>query len=797
MRVLRESNPFHDELCPNVECLRSVGLLQAYSTMPRTNLVPSGWVNLVALRLYVSGPERSSGEDILTDALVHQRTGAVELVRLVLGIRWNARTRRTLEDVRREFSRASSRRAHWLQRLGTSLITHWRVLRRDARPLARDRPSSTGPLALAPRRVQRLLRPAGLTGPPLRTLAERAAVAARAVWDFVDHHQCVLWLDNWCMLRWGTDPTNPEYTQNVTALAVLNLDTLLERPVATRGTTIPPFPGHPDLGYLLGHAQGAAALCTTGAARLHGRVAAINQTNLGVTDVRVPLDVQRTGMRSLRWHPLSLTEQTVSANVDLLELLETARQVQRRTTRQLPLLVDENIHYRVLRLLYATPFQDYDVRRYLADLPLVYGIWHAYKHTLLVVYRAYLPVLVHLEGLRGIQANSTGRSHRKVLYLEKLFAALLLCRPHVGDQLRARVEALRRSTSTRICAYSVQLLFGLHDLVFFYVPALLQLGFKVRECAWNGRPEGQVRGDTARGVLEHALLIQVHLLQDWSARTEYVKTISCALACWQPWYSRLPGCVFVEEACEAMLSRLAALCRHHPTNTTFEGTLRLFLTMPLPSDEPRDSRGSVRGELVHEMTRRVRALVGNPDGRLFPLPRDSGTFTWTDCVNTTWVAAGPVPRRPSSEDYAGVIRCALRTMVGSRAMGTDLLDWMRTHIPRASAEDVENREVTLVRLLRVQPRVRPPTIYAHMRVQGEDDPGAQLPSSSSAVTTGQAGDGAADDAGSMYDGAESLYEPPEDSSSDSYVSPAFTDWVSEDDSLRRSPSVATTDESSG
>ena len=769
--------------------------------MPRQSTsARAGFVNLVALRRYVAGRVRTDGNQILNDAFRHCLTGALELVRLVLGIRWNPRTRRSVDDAHREFTRQASQRAHWLHRLSTSLITHWRALRRDARPSSRETTTQTGPLALAPRRLQRLLRPTGLTGPPPRSLAERAKVASRTMWDFIHQQQCVLWLDNWCMLRWGTDPTNPEYTQNVTALAVLNLDTLLERPITTRSTTVPHYPGHPDLAYLIRHVEGAAALCTSSALRLHGRVDAINQLDPVASDIRVPLDVRRNAVRSLRWRPLSLTEQTVSANLDLLGILESVRDLQRRTTRQLPLLVDENIHYRVLRLMYSTTFAAYDMRRYLADVPLVYGIWHAYKHTLLVVFRAYLPVLVHLEGLRGMQGNSSGRSNRKVLYMEKLFASLLLSRAHVGSQVRARVAALARTPGAlRDSAYSVQILVGLHDLLFFYVPALLQLGFKVRECTWNGRPEGHVKGDTARSVLEHALLIQVHLLRDWSAGTEYVRTMSCALLCWQPWYSRLPGCVFVEESCEAMLSRMAAQCRRHPNITTFEGTLWMFLTLPLPSDEPRDSRGSVRHDLVIEMTRRVRSLLGNPDGRLFPLPRDSSNFTWTDCTYTSWLAAGPVPRRPSQEAYAGVMRASMRSLVANRSVGPDIHDWLRRHLASTAAEDVDDHSHSIARMQRWQLPVRTIPLSANLRggtpTQSEAAVATAAVSSTSVVTT-EGPDDSAEGSDVEYEPPESLYEPSDYESSDSFVSPAFTDWVSADDDDVESPSVACEEEGS-
>ena len=233
-------------------------------------------------------------------------------------------------------------------------------------------------------------------------------------------------------------------------------------------------------------------------------------------------------MRSLQWRPLTLSEQNVSATVDLLELLQTARDVQQRTGRLMPLLVDENIHYRVMRMLYSAPFARFDLHEYLGEIPLLYGVWHAYKHTVTVVYRVYLPVLVHLELVTAGADRTVARSHRRVLYMEKLFAALLLSRDHVLDQLRARLTAYRTSGAD-LRNYACQLLQGLHELLTCYAPALLHLGYKLRECTWNGRPDGPVKGDTARVLLEQCLLLQAHLQSDWRARTPYVRTIALAL----------------------------------------------------------------------------------------------------------------------------------------------------------------------------------------------------------------------------------------------------------------------------
>ena len=66
-------------------------------------------------------------------------------------------------------------------------------------------------------------------------------------------------------------------------------------------------------------------------------------------------------------------------------------------------------------------------------------------------------------------------------------------------------------------------------------------------------------------------MIQTHLLDDWLGRTPYVRTISLALVTWQPWMSRMPGCAFVEESGEAMLSRMASALRRQPHIIDFRG----------------------------------------------------------------------------------------------------------------------------------------------------------------------------------------------------------------------------------
>jgi hypothetical protein len=133
--------------------------------------------------------------------------------------------------------------------------------------------------------------------------------------------------------------------------------------------------------------------------------------------------------------------------------------------------------------------------------------------------------------------------------------------------------------------------------------------------------------------------------------------------------SSLPGCVFMEESCEAMNSRLAAACRRYPGITTFNGTLHLFLGLGLPTDVPNDSRDALRGGLVEYMARRMLAVIANPSGLQLPAQTDSTHFHWVDGASSTWAAPGPLARQLDPTAYVPIFQ---RAADAHRTTGTRL-----------------------------------------------------------------------------------------------------------------------------
>ena len=166
--------------------------------------------------------------------------------------------------------------------------------------------------------------------------------------------------------------------------------------------------------------------------------------------------------------------------------------------------------------------------------------------------------------------------HRKLLYLEKLFAALLVAGPNVIGQLRGRISGIQ-IVGPDGAGYRTALL-GLEALLTFWIPAAFRIGVQVRHASWEGRSLGG--GKKVFSMLGQTLHLLVHLIGVGTASGDpYVRTISCALKTWQDWYDDLPGVCFVEESCEAMLSRFGHRLEVNKHIKTFDETYVLKSTI--------------------------------------------------------------------------------------------------------------------------------------------------------------------------------------------------------------------------
>ena len=240
---------------------------------------------------------------------------------------------------------------------------------------------------------------------------------------------------------------------------------------------------------------------------------------------------------------------------------------------------------------------------------------------------------------------------------------------------------------------------GVQALLDYYVPALFVLGHDVRELTWQGRAGGTVKGNVARRVLQRSLLLQVHLLQDWECRAEYSRTLSIALLQWQPWMSSLPGCCFVEESCEALLSRMVGRCRANTNLTDVEDILRLFVTLPLPVAEPKGTTGCIRQQLVSLLRSRMERILQDADSQPFAEVLSAREARWKAAMPGNLRLPTPPSGDRESASLHNVMRGALVSLTAPARVTDDVRTFMDTHVPLVQSDtEKATREGALARV---------------------------------------------------------------------------------------------------
>ena len=240
-------------------------------------------------------------------------------------------------------------------------------------------------------------------------------------------------MDNWYRAQYTTHPDESDGSQNCTAIAVLQLK---QRPTY--------WAGHPAI-------EDVAAQITTVARALQQRERGIPWTlrDMGYADgcvpdtgnVRAPWDVKRDTrtVHAPVWSPFALFQEKVTGGVGLLNLLQFAKDTAQQTNRVLPLLVDENIHYRILKFLYGAKTQRWNMRAYLQYVRVFYGVWPAYKFVVTHTFWVFWPILTYLrKGL--LRPGSTIVSYPKLIVIEKTIPALMLATPRILRPYRRKAQ---------------------------------------------------------------------------------------------------------------------------------------------------------------------------------------------------------------------------------------------------------------------------------------------------------------------------------------------------------------------
>ena len=309
-------------------------------------------------------------------------------------------------------------------------------------------------------------------------------------------------------------------------------------------------------------------------------------------------------MQAPVWGPFALSKEKVTGGVALLNLLHFAKDVAQQTNRVLPLLVDENIHYRILKLLYGAKNQRWNMRAYLRYVPVVYGVWHAYRFFVTHTFWVFWPSLTYLrKGL--LRPGSTILSYPKVIVMEKTIAALMLATPRIVRPYRRKAQAATAiSGRDTVHANRAAVANAVLHLLSEWCPLLLYLGHVVRECNWSG--ENNCTGSRAQEVLRLTLCLWRRLRRALCATVlKYERTIMCTLLYNSKWHQDLPCQVHSEEFGEGMLSKLVRDKARNTGSVTVEGVENHYLLLKVGPGGKCVVVQNVPKNVVHRMRQRL------------------------------------------------------------------------------------------------------------------------------------------------------------------------------------------------
>ena len=169
------------------------------------------------------------------------------------------------------------------------------------------------------------------------------------------------------------------------------------------------------------------------------------------------------------------------------------RSMVHRWSLWMPLVMDENIFYRLAKFMYNRTYNPFKLAEHYATLPMLYGYWHPYKYLCTMIHRKFFPILGYL-GQQVPAVDDEIMCHPKLLHIEKQFCALLSTPHSVEDHIVHKETSIMQFPEA---ARKLPLVW-LTGLKFCVLAAFL-LGNVVRDCNWDGLPAGT--GRTARKVL--------------------------------------------------------------------------------------------------------------------------------------------------------------------------------------------------------------------------------------------------------------------------------------------------------
>ena len=493
-------------------------------------------------------------------------------------LRGGHRTHRTLENLRASYGSNNN----WTASLEIELWSLYRCMKKLHSPNTMVYPDSV--LDTVTREQRTALSGTGLVRPRKVNRAQLAAHMRAIILSRVRNFDIVVWMDNFNKQRYSRNPNEDrDRSINGTVTAVLQLPRLSLRPLP-----------YPSLKELVTRIQPLSIVLVAVMDGIRGLLTEVSREHLQFKDVRVPLDIRRSGVLPVPWLPAGIDAQNVGSAKGLLAGLEAIRQRYTAEARSVMVLVDVNIFYRGVKMFYSDTYAPFDFRRYFQRQPMVLGVWHSYKYVLCQFYIAFLPLLTCLEHGMAFTEDPCGihiPNRPKVILMEKVVLGLFLVSDGMKAFIKSELASIKKAAAEHPgnvqFASSLKHINALWSLLYEYVPVLFHLGRQVRTCHWGERTVQS--GMKAKDIHSLCLLAIIQLRRNVKGRREeYVSSLVMQLLMWSPFHSHIPAHGHSEEVLEAMLSRLSKRMRADLTATSITQVEDIFVCLGATRPQSKD-----------------------------------------------------------------------------------------------------------------------------------------------------------------------------------------------------------------
>ena len=422
-------------------------------------------------RLFFQEHRFESVEALVSDAAGGGHSRPYVEAFLQLGHR--PRKRRTVTELAAAVSGSEGERPHWVQAAASGL---WLVYTTERNMWKDEIEEEATELAQASRPQRKLLRGTGMV--KLRRPGRHSTAEKRReqVLSAANGAVFMLWMDNYNKFRYSRNPNEDrDRCINATVYA------MLPQPEVSRQW----WSGWATLPQIWDALQSFGREMVQHHREMNDRVRQLYRKDLKHEHVRVPCDLRRYGVNAVPWVPYQLIDADIKSTGGLVAAMKEVQKLQGRTMGLCCVLMDVNIFWRVLRMVYCTQYAKLNMAGELTEVVPVLGVWHAYAHCLKKVYNHFLPWWAALEipGFIRHPEESVVYCKPRLIVIEHLVMGLFLAAPAVEEDVRrALAEAIDAegegsNRAERCC--------GLLYLVTEFCPALVDMGMAVRQCYWQ------------------------------------------------------------------------------------------------------------------------------------------------------------------------------------------------------------------------------------------------------------------------------------------------------------------------